>query len=266
MTVLALKLCLAPTLVVCASLAGRRWGQAVSGILVALPVVAGPILLITDVQHGNRFAAHASAASLLGLVTLALFVVVFARVSIRGSWAAALAAGWGACLAADLAVSRVAVAPLAGLALAIAAAIAGFAAMPATGRPSGHGPAWPRWDLPARAGATALLVLAVTGAAAGLGPTLTGMLAPFPIATSVVAAFVLAECGHGEVVVLLRGVLAGLAGFASFCFLAAVLLVPMHAPGAFALATGAAMSVQLALRMLQGRRRPAEHPAPAAAS
>ena len=37
-----------------------------------------------------------------------------------------------------------------------------------------------RVDLPARATATALLVLGLTGAAAGLGPTLTGVLTPFP--------------------------------------------------------------------------------------
>ena len=46
MTVLALKLLLAPLLVVASSLAGRRWGPRLAGILVVLPIVAGPILLI----------------------------------------------------------------------------------------------------------------------------------------------------------------------------------------------------------------------------
>jgi hypothetical protein len=45
-TVLALKLLLGPLLVVASSLAGRRWGSWVAGILVVLPIVAGPILLI----------------------------------------------------------------------------------------------------------------------------------------------------------------------------------------------------------------------------
>ena len=52
MTVLALKLLLAPLLVVASSLAGRRWGPQVAGVTVVLPVVAGPILLILYLDHG----------------------------------------------------------------------------------------------------------------------------------------------------------------------------------------------------------------------
>ncbi|MER5638009.1 hypothetical protein ABT095_13750 [Kitasatospora sp. NPDC002227] len=61
------------------SLAGRRWGPALAGTLVALPIVAGPILFISPLEHGRAFVARAASASLLGLVSLALFAVVFAR-------------------------------------------------------------------------------------------------------------------------------------------------------------------------------------------
>src|SRR4051794_27332984 len=84
--VLILKLLLAPALVVGSSLAGRRWGPKVTGTLVALPIVAGPILLITYLEHGTRFVAGAASASLLGLVTLALFATVFALLSRSLSW------------------------------------------------------------------------------------------------------------------------------------------------------------------------------------
>jgi len=70
---LLLKLVLAPLLVVGSSLAGRRWGPGVTGLLVALPVVAGPILFITYLEHGAPFVARAASASLLGLVSLAVF-------------------------------------------------------------------------------------------------------------------------------------------------------------------------------------------------
>jgi hypothetical protein len=119
-------------------------------------------------------------------------------------------------------------------------------------------PAWPWWDLPARAFATVVLVLVVTGAAARLGPTLTGVLAPFPIATSVVATFTLAERGHPATVVLLRGVLHGLTGFATFCFLLAMLLVPAGPFTAFAGAVTGAIVVQLTVRIAVARiSRPA---------
>jgi len=45
-TLLAAKLLLAPLCVVAVSLAGRRCGAAVAGVLGGLPVVAGPILLV----------------------------------------------------------------------------------------------------------------------------------------------------------------------------------------------------------------------------
>jgi hypothetical protein len=57
MTVLALKLLLAPLLLIGSSLAGPRWGVRVAGILVVLPVVAGPILLILYLEQAGRFAA-----------------------------------------------------------------------------------------------------------------------------------------------------------------------------------------------------------------
>jgi hypothetical protein len=54
-TLLLVKLSLAPLLVVGSSLAGRRWGPALAGVLGALPLVAGPILL--TVQLAARLLA-----------------------------------------------------------------------------------------------------------------------------------------------------------------------------------------------------------------
>ena len=98
----------------------------------------------------------------------------------------------------------------------------------------------PAWDLPARAIATAALVLALTGAAGGLGPTLTGVLTPFPISNTVLAAFVLVLEGPAHANAFLRGFLRGAFGFVAFCFLVAVLLLPLGTAAAFALALCAA--------------------------
>jgi hypothetical protein len=99
----------------------------------------------------------------------------------------------------------------------------------------------PWWDLPARAVATALLVLLVTGLAARVGPAMTGMLTPFPIALSVVCAFTTAQAGHAGVLALLRGIVPGLDGFALFCFLVAVAIDNLGGVAAFGLATAAAV-------------------------
>ena len=272
MTVLILKLVLAPLLVVGSSLAGRRWGPSVTGTLVTLPIVAGPILFITYLEHGQRFAARAASASLLGLVSLALFAVVFARLARTRAWPATLLTGWLACLACDLLLSATGLPALAGLGLALAATglavragsrtpVPQPATQPAPTAPSTQpaaqpsaAPRPPWWDLPARAAVTAVLVLALTSAAAHLGPALTGVLAPFPIGTSVVAVFALAQGGAPTANATLTGVLRGLPGFAVFCFLVAVLAEPMGGGPAFAVATVGTLAVPLLLRWRLGAR------------
>jgi hypothetical protein len=255
-SLLLVKLALAPALVVGSSLAGRRWGHQVSGLLVALPLVAGPILLITELEHGAHFAARAAAASLLGLVALASFVVVFARVAhvVRaGAWPIAVAGGWIAFLAVALAFSATSIP--AGVALALAVAAFALAPLLLPHDPyTSDGPLAPLpvWDLPARALATALLVLGLTGAAAGLGATLTGVLTPFPVSNTVLAAFLLVLEGPVQLDEFFRGFLRGAYGFCAFCFLVAVLVVPLGAAGAFSVALLGALVVQLIVRLLAG--------------
>jgi hypothetical protein len=250
MTVLALKLLLAPLLVVASSFAGRRWGPRLAGILVVLPIVAGPILLILYLDHGSEFAANAARAATLGIVPLAAFALIFAYLSIRHGWLVILVTSWVTVLVADLALSRVAVPAWIALLLALLALHGSGALLRRMHSPPPPAAATPWWDLPARAIATAVLVVLLTGFAAFLGPALTGALAPFPIALSVVCAFTVAQFGHAGVLALLRGIVPGLDGFALFCFLVAVLINRMSAAAAFSLATAAAVifAVILALR------------------
>ncbi len=225
MTVLVLKVALAPLLVVGATLAGRRWGAAVAGIVTALPIVAGPILAIITIEHGREFGATAARAALLAVVALAAFSAAFARAAGAGrSWPAALGLGWLAYLAVAVVLSRIDAPPVLGLVAALAGI---FAAGRVIGPPprvviSDRPP--PAWDLPARAGLTAALVLAVTGAAGALGPALSGVLTPFPVAMSIIAAFVLAQDGADAARSLLHGFVRALPGFAVSFFAVAIVL------------------------------------------
>ena len=94
----------------------------------------------------------------------------------------------------------------------------------------------------------AALVLAVTGAAAALGPAVTGVLAPFPVASSVVAAFVLAQRGFPATVATLRGLLRGLVGFAAFCATVAVLAERAAVGVVFAVALVLSLLTQVVVR------------------
>ena len=238
MTVLALKLLLAPLLVVASSLAGRRWGPQVAGILVVLPVVAGPILLILYLDHGSHFAAHAARAATLGIVPLALFALVFGYLSGVG-WLVTLAVSWIVVLLADLALAQIDVPAGLALGLGLLALHGVSALLRRLGQPA---PALCQHlgGICHRAVATALVLL-VTGVAARVGPALTGMLTPFPIALSVVCAFTTAQAGHAGALALLRGIVPGLDGFALFCFLVAITINEIGGAPAFGLATAAAV-------------------------
>jgi len=245
--ILLLKLFLAPLLVVASTLAGRKWGPSMAGILVGQPVVAGPILFITYLQHGADFASDAAASSLLGVVSLAAFAVVFSHVARRSGWPATLVAGWAAVLVLDAVLSVARVTVLAAFAATLAAIVAAMIFMPRSG-PERHGGralrSSPSWDLPGRAVATGVLALTVTTASGALGPYWTGLLAPFPIAISVVAAFVHAQHGYAETARTLAGALMGLVSLSAFCLSVAV-LVRSIGPAAFLAGVAAAVAAQL---------------------
>jgi uncharacterized membrane protein len=236
---LILKLTLAPGLVAAVTLAGRRWGPRVAGWLGGLPVVVGPVLLALAVEHGDGFAARAAAGALLGLLSLSAFVVVYAWAARWTWWLPAVLAGWAA--AAVMTFLLEPVAPPAGVSLVVVCA--GFAltalvlprSAAAVPRPA------PRWDVALRAGATAAIVLALTGLAGVLGARLAGMLAAFPVLASVLAAFTHAQDGADATASLLRGMVRGLVSFAVFCFVVAVLVERSGIGVAFAVATAAAL-------------------------
>ena len=136
---LAIKLLLAPCFVVGASLTARRHGPRVGGLVGALPVVAGPILLVYALAHGRAFAAHAAAGTLLGLISLTAFVVVYARLAGRVPWPVGLLAGWLAFVLGTLLFSALTLPLGVALALALRRVRAGPRTAPPAWRGAGAG-------------------------------------------------------------------------------------------------------------------------------
>jgi Integral membrane protein TerC family len=153
----------------------------ISGFVNRQPIVAGPILLILYVEHGSEFAAEAASAGTLAIVPLALFALIFAHLTRRHGWLLTLMIGWVVVLLADLALAQIRLPAVIALLLALIALHGASAVLRRLDQPPSPSIATPWWDLPARAVATALLVVVVTGLAAALGPGLTGALTPFPI-------------------------------------------------------------------------------------
>lgn len=224
MTLLLLKLLLVPSLVAAVTLASRRWGMRVGGILAALPLVAGPTLAFYAVEQGETFAATAARSAILGIVANTAFCVAYARSARHVSWQGSVVAGAIAFILTAAACYRLADAggliatPLALAALAIGRRMIGASpdAQAATATTTG--------DLPLRMVAAAALVIASTSLAALLGPRASGVISVFPLITLILAVFTHVQRGAESVAVLLRGLLKGLSGFVVFCLVLSTML------------------------------------------
>jgi hypothetical protein len=240
---LVLKLVLVPALIVSASLAGRRWGPLMAGLVASFPLVAGPALLFFAIEQGDAFAAQASRGALVALVAVAGSGVAYAWASLRTPWWVSLTASWASFVVLTLALhARTVTAPWA-LAAAIASFVLARALLPASRGP--HARAEPSaWDLPLRTLSAMLVVLTVTGAARHLGPALSGAFTPFPVTLGVLLAFTHVQQGSASAIRFMRGFLPGMWSFAVFCFVAALAIVPLGGWQGLLLALGCVVPIQ----------------------
>jgi hypothetical protein len=232
---LLLKLTLTPLLVGGASLAARRWGPAIGGWIVALPLTSGPVLFFFALDQGPAFAADATVGTLLGLGAICGFCLGYLAVSRRGPGSAMAAASVGYVVV-GLAVQPVTGAPFPLLVLAVVAAIAGVLRLLPASTEGGTGRVHPAWDLPARIVVATSFVVAITAVAPHLGPVTSGIIATFPVYVSVLAVFEQVHGGRPGALGVLRGLLVGLFGTVAFYVVVRALVVPAGIAVAFATA------------------------------
>jgi hypothetical protein len=242
---LILKLTFVPALVLSVSLATRRWGPRIGGLLTGLPIVSGPALLFFAVEQGPAFAAEASRAVLVSLVGVAASTVTYAWASLRMPWWLSLPASWTSFFVTVLLVQRVHVAATAALGVALASIVLAQVLLPRAGAQTAG--ARPAWDLPVRVLASMLLVVSVTALAERLGPTLSGALTPFPVAISVLLGFSHAQHGSAAAIRFLRGFLPGMWSFAAFCYVLSMTLTRVGTSAGFLLALASVVPIQLAV-------------------
>jgi hypothetical protein len=255
MSVLAAKILLAPMFVVVASLTARRFGARIGGLVGGLPVVAGPILLVFALSHGRAFAAQAAAGTLLGIVSLATFVLVYARLAGRLRWGASLLTGWSAFFAMTGVLSLTSIGAEGSLAVVLVALAVTLASVPGVVGQDSGATSLPTWDLPLRGLSALALVLALTALAGPLGPKLSGLLAPFPVVASVLAVFTHAHLGERDLLRIMRGFVLGLVAYALFCFTLAISLRSLGIAESFLLATATALTTQAVALAVSWRGR-----------
>lgn len=66
---LLLKLTIVPIIILLITLAGRKWGSQIAGMLGGMPVVAGPIVVLLAVDQGVTFGIHAATSAIAGVAS-----------------------------------------------------------------------------------------------------------------------------------------------------------------------------------------------------
>ena len=243
---LVLKLVLVPALVVSVTLAGRRWGPRVGGLLASFPLVAGPILIFFAIEQGNVFAAEAARAALVALAGVSVSSLAYAWIALRTPWWVSLAVSWAGFVVTTLTLRDIRWTRLSALAAAAASFLLAQALLPRS-RGAPVSASRSVWDLPLRTLSSVVMVSIVTGLAQRLGPALSGAFTPFPVALGVLLVFTHTQQGPATVTRFLRGFLPGMWSFAVFCFVASLALVPLGSGPGLLLALIAVIPIQAAV-------------------
>jgi len=222
MNLLAFKLIITPLLLLAASLAVRRWGESIGGLIVGLPLTSGPVSIFLALQYGPEFAVRATSGSLAGTAAQAAFCLVYCGMAALG-WPAALAGAsvvfaGTAVLLQESGLARGGLFVIALLSLTFTLyATPGFAAQGGRLRP-------PWWDLPVRMVLITGLVLGVTLIAPHIGPGASGVVASFPLMATILGVFAHRLAGPQAARQVMRGLVAGLFGFVAFFYVISLLL------------------------------------------
>ena len=256
MTVLLFKLIVTPLFIGMVTLAGRRWGPAVSGLLMGLPLTSGPISVFLALQYGPAFASRAAVGNLAGQVSVCVFCLTYGLAAVKLPWTFCAPAALLAFLGSTAALNRASWTLFSASLLLLAAIAAVHRLLPR--RPFRAALALPpRWDLPARMVVATAFVLALTAAARTLGPQLSGLIAPFPVFGVVLAAFTQHRQGPTAAARLLRGNVLGSLAFIAFFLIVGRGLIHWPAAGVYPLAALASIGTGGAAFLASRRRREA---------
>lgn len=237
----AARLLLVPAAVWLASLAGRRWGHAVSGYLGGLPLIGGPITFYLALDHGVEFAARSATVTLAAIVGQAAHLLAFAHASRRMRWFPALLLGWASFALVAVAVVQLPLdAPVAG-ALAAFGLAAAWRWLPHPKRDAPL-PTIPAAELRLRLVAALALAIVILWSARAFGPVVSGVLLSVPVTGSIMPPFTLALYGADAVARLARGFILGLCGFTAFFSVIAATVVSLGITMSFIGAIAAALA------------------------
>lgn len=250
MNILLVKVTLMPLVMGIVTLASRKWGHQLGGLIASMPWIAGPILLFFILEQGVAFGIRSVPGILTGVISLIFFCYTYAQLSRRFHWLVCILTSYLVYVLTASLVQQINVPLIAlyGLTLVCIGGVLGVFPAPAVHNVQ---PRRIPYDLLIRMVVATLFVILITGLAHVLGPTWSGILTPFPIITSILAIFTHYLQGSNASILALRGLVSGLFGFTTFLFLQAFFLTELSIGLSFFLA----LLLNLAINFLVSRMR-----------
>lgn len=251
---LAIKMAITASLVVFATLAAERFGSLVGAMVATLPIAAAPSYVFIALDHDAAFITASALGSLVSNAAVMAFCIVYTLIAQSRGLATSLAAALGSWTALVL-ISRSVPWSMPGavllniLVLMICIPVARrfrMAPMPARRR---------RWyDTPVRAAMVATLVATVVTLSSQLGPSVTGLLAVFPIVLSSLVLILQPRIGGPATAAITANGIPGLAGLGLALLVLNLAAVPIGTPAALALALAVSIAWNLVILTLRRRR------------
>lgn len=225
MTLFYLKLIVTPLLMWAISLASRRWGGLLGGLLSGLPITSALVMTFLCLEQGTAFALGAVPGALGGLAAVqATYTFYLFATRMLGIAPAVL-----------LAMLFYGVAAYAFthggnlyLSIAVALVLIGVLIRASGREPRPDTLARPRrqrfWEIPLRMVSATSLLMVITSLANWLGPAASGMLAPIPVIAWPLVVFAHVQNGRAGMAAMVRGNAIGAVGVIAFYLVLAGLL------------------------------------------
>lgn len=249
------KLLIVPSMLLLLTLVGRRYGPALAGLLSALPVFAGPVLFILGLEQGNVFASEAAQGTLLAIAAVLVFSLTYSWVALKAGVALSLLSSYATYSLTAYLLQFVSLpielcfVGVIGLLVCAQWAFPTVETQQAVSAPTGP------VDLLLRMGLGASLVVVVTYFASVFGSRMSGIIAMFPLMTTVLVGFSHHYSGRLFAIALLRGMVYGYFSFAIFCLLLSLALPNYSLVASFLIALPGVLVAQLIARHFLMRRQ-----------
>jgi hypothetical protein len=239
--VLFLKLLLVASSVLLSTLAARRFGHAIGGVVAGMPMIAAPIIGILLLDHSSEGVRAIALATLACVPATILHIVTFAAAAPARTWPVSALAALLAYSAAGALLTHL---PLNSIAVSVLASLAPIAGLrfAATHTPAPMPVHVPQLELVLRIAAAVAMAAVIILGAGTLPTSVSGILLAVPITGTVLPCFTLQREGAAATASLMTGFLRGLHGFTAFFLALYWALGAMHPALAFCLALAAAIA------------------------